>query len=135
MKISKTHEEFADRLNFWYTVPKQDVLNHPEKYLGPNWEEVINFWLYLDTLSEEQMKVVEKHYYALNYEERKIARGRSRNVASATIKYGQDASNSAYYSVSYAKSAAYYATEEFIGLDKLLEQGHQPVFFPMFLDL
>jgi hypothetical protein len=127
MKISKTHEKFASY------IKNQGVLDSPQFYIGPNWEEVINFWLYLDTLSEEQMKVVEKRYWDLSYEERKIARGRSRNVARDTTRYSYDA----YCSVSYTcnwKSIAACASLELIGLDKLLEQGHQPVFFPMFLN-
>ncbi len=132
MKISKTHKEFAKRLN------KQDVLNRPEIYLGPNWEAVINFWLYLDTLTEEQLKVVGERYVALNKKKRHISISNAR-VASVTIKYEQDAEIAAYCSVSSTqsvgvKTAAYYATCELLGLDKLLKRGHQPVFFPMFLN-
>jgi hypothetical protein len=59
MKISKTHLKFANILN------STEVLTHPENFLGPNWEEVINFWLYLDTLTEDQLNVVYRHYYNL----------------------------------------------------------------------
>jgi hypothetical protein len=131
MKISKAHKEFAYRLRFLFQISDQDVLNHPENYLGPNWDAVINFWLYLDTLTEDQLVFIIRHYGALSDKDLDIAWDNA-SVASATIKYGQDASNSAYYSVSYAKSAAEYATKELIGLDKLLEKGHQPVFFPLF---
>jgi hypothetical protein len=43
------------------------------------------------------------------------------------------AGSSAYFSVSCAGSAARCSTYELIGLDKLLEQGYQPVFYPLFL--
>jgi hypothetical protein len=46
MKISKTHQRLSDCLE----DPR--ALTNPEDYLGPNWQDVINFWLYLDTLSE-----------------------------------------------------------------------------------
>jgi hypothetical protein len=128
MKISKTHENFADLLK------KQEVLTHPENYLGPNWEEVINFWLYLDTLSYEQLRVAGNRYLALSFEEWIVARKNARDIAEDVTNYTDDATAAVYSSVSYAKSPAEYATLELIGLDKLLEQGHQPVFFPMFLN-
>jgi hypothetical protein len=54
--ISKIHKLFSERLN----DPK--VLTNPEEILGPNFEAVLNFWLFLDDLSEEQWRVVEERY-------------------------------------------------------------------------
>jgi hypothetical protein len=127
MKISKAHRTFA-------IIIKHDVLIHPENYLGPNWEDVINFWLYLDTLTEEQLKTVRKRNGSLSEKQNDIAYDRARVAATATIRYAYDASDSAFDSVSYAKPAAKYATLELIGLDKLLELGLNPVFFPLFLN-
>jgi hypothetical protein len=31
-----------------------DVLTEPEKYLGPNYKTVLNFWSFMDTLNEDQ---------------------------------------------------------------------------------
>jgi hypothetical protein len=135
MKISKTHRNFANRLRSRYNITKQDVLDHPEKYLGPNWEEVINFWLYLDTLNKKQLKVVEERYSALSCTERCIARDKALVAAGATAKYAVYAANAAFDIGSYAQPAAAFATYELIGLDKLLEQDYQPVFFPLFLNL
>jgi hypothetical protein len=134
MKISKTHQRFADYLHDLHDVLDQYVLEHPGDYLGPNWEEVINFWLYLDTLSENQLLVVNKRYWDLSYEERNVAYGRVSNVARDTTKdaeYAEYAGDSAYHTTILATA---HATYELIGLQKLLEQGHQPVFFPMFLN-
>jgi hypothetical protein len=129
MKISRTHKEFAKRLN------KQDVLNHPEIYLGPNWAAVIDFWLYLDTLTIEQLMVVYERYYALSIEELNIAYNKACRAARVTTKYCGLAGPSSYCIVVHrARSAACRATEELIGLDKLLEQDHQLVFFPLFLN-
>jgi hypothetical protein len=128
MKISKTHRNFAIRLN------SQEVLTHPENYLGLNWEAVIDFWLYLDTLSKEQFEIVRDRYWDLSYEERSIAKDKAWEAAADATDFADDASYSAFDSVFCAKPAAEYATKELIGLDKLLEQGHQPVFFPMFLN-
>jgi hypothetical protein len=131
MKISKTHHEFANRLSNQY------VLNHPEKYLGPNWEVVINFWLYLDTLSYDQLHVVYDRWLELSNEEKNISWDKAWSASNAITKYAYDASESALHSVSSfycAKVAAAYSTLELIGSQKLLAQGHEPVFFPMFLN-
>jgi hypothetical protein len=129
MKISEAHQNFASYLK------NQKVLTHPEKYLGPNWEEVINFWLYLDTLNKKQLKIVEERYRALSCTERCIARDKALVAAGATTKYIYSAKNSAYCSVSYGYCAAGFATYELIGLDKLLSQEHHPMFFPLFLNI
>jgi hypothetical protein len=135
MKISEAHQKFAGFQHHVYDIPKQDVLTHPENYLGPNWEEVINFWLYIDTLSENQWLVVWERYRYLSVEECRVASGKVLVAAKATIRYAFDASHSASDSVSYANNTAFWATYELIGLQKLLEQGYQPVFFPLFLNL
>jgi hypothetical protein len=127
MTISKTHKRFADLLE------NLDVLDHPENFLGPNWEAVINFWLYLDTISKKQSIVVLKRWRALSAEERCIYYSRAGGPARVTIKHSWNAVYSVYYD--YVHLAAKYASLEIIGLDKLLAQGHQPVFFPMFLNL
>jgi hypothetical protein len=59
MKISTTHKKFADRL--W----DQPVLEYPERFLGPNWKNVLNFWIYLDTLSAEDTDIIHMRYLVL----------------------------------------------------------------------
>jgi hypothetical protein len=58
MKISTTHQRFVDLLN------DQTALEYPERFLGPNWKDVLNFWIYLDTLSIKRLKSIneEKNY-------------------------------------------------------------------------
>jgi hypothetical protein len=141
MKISKSHQNFVYTLQGLHVIPKQDVLDHTEKYLGPNWEAVINFWLYFDTLTEEQLEVVIERYYMLNVEELRIIENKVWSVLNAardTTKHAYEAIGFALHSVSSfycAKVAVAYATLELIGLEKLLDQGYQPVFFPMLLNL
>jgi hypothetical protein len=134
MKISKTHQEFAYTLQGQYGIPKQDVRYDPENYLGPNWGKVINFWLYLDTLTEDQLRVAQKRYFALSNEERSISYNKAWVAAGNATRYSYNASHAAYSSVSYANGVTKGAIYELIGLDKLLEQGHELVFFPMFLN-
>jgi hypothetical protein len=128
MKISKSHQNFAIRLS------NQDILNHPENYLGSNWKEVINFWLYLDTLSYEQLKAVEYRYATSINEKLRIYKAKACKAAASATDYAYHASCSAYCPHPRAERAAYYTTQELIGLDKLLEQDYQLVFFPMFLN-
>jgi hypothetical protein len=52
VKISRSHRRFA------LCLEDQTALEYPEDFLGPNWKDVLNFWIYLDTLSEEQIKIV-----------------------------------------------------------------------------
>jgi hypothetical protein len=129
MKISKIHQGFANRLY------PQDALNHPENFLGPNWREVINFWLYLDTLTEDQLRVAQKRYFALRDIERDIAYSRVSNGIGVAINFYVPAGHVALCGVTCANNAARYATYEIAVLEELLEQGHEPVFFPMFLNL
>jgi hypothetical protein len=134
MKISKTHKKFAIYLYFYYDVPKQDALNHPEYYLGPNWEAVLNSWLYLDTLSKDQLSVVYGKSLLLSNEEWCIAYNKSFNAARATIKYNGKAKAPKYYELSKCTEARV-TTLELIGLEKLLGQNYKPVFFPLFLNI
>jgi hypothetical protein len=132
---SKIHRSFANSLYCYYGIPKRDVLNHPEKYLGPNWEAVIDFWAHMDTLTQEQLLVVRDRYLALGEEGRHIAGNKVLYATNPGIKYAYPASVAAYSSVSFAQFVAYWSTCELIGLEKLLERGHQLVFFPLFLNL
>jgi hypothetical protein len=66
MKISTTHQRFADNLG------EQAALEYPEHFLGPNWKDVLNFWIYLDTLSCEDFKIFVDLYKALGDTETRI---------------------------------------------------------------
>jgi hypothetical protein len=57
MNYSFLHQNLAIQLNRIHNINKQDVLEHPEKYLGPNYKEVLNFCFYCDSLSYGQKEV------------------------------------------------------------------------------
>jgi hypothetical protein len=59
MQYSKSHQKFAECL------PVR-ALAEPQEFLGPNYEAVLNFWWFLDTITEEQEEVVRDRYDALN---------------------------------------------------------------------
>jgi hypothetical protein len=68
MNYSKTHKWFASHLNFYHNTNEQDVLDHPENYLGSNYKEVLNLWFYWDSLSSEQIDVYWDRVDSLNSE-------------------------------------------------------------------
>jgi hypothetical protein len=45
---------------------QHEVLSDPKKYLGSNWEKVLEFWWYIDTLSDEEKKKISRRYLALD---------------------------------------------------------------------
>ena len=62
MIYSKTHKRFE------YILDNQRALSHPDEFLGPNWRDVLNFWLYLDTLGLEQRELARDLYWKLQPE-------------------------------------------------------------------
>jgi hypothetical protein len=49
MKISKTHYQLLD------ITQDNEALTNPQKYLGPNYQEVLRFWNHLDKMSVSQL--------------------------------------------------------------------------------
>jgi hypothetical protein len=128
MTYSKAHQCFADCLN------NQRALEHPEDYLGSNWKDVLNFWWYLECLSEEQWKIVWERYWALDP---KIQGAAWKAARDAALDAAVDAAAAcvAAGNAAYAALGAGYATYELIGSHRLLEQGKPLTFLPLFLDL
>jgi hypothetical protein len=85
MKYSESHKQFASQLNRYHNINQQDVLDHPENYLGPNYKEVLNFWLYWDSLSEEQMVVFCNRVDSLDIQTRKKAHSTAEELAKEVI--------------------------------------------------
>ena len=129
MKISKTHKHFSERLS------EPRVLTNPEEFLGPNFEAVLNFWLFLDELSEDQWETVDGLYldfYDNQFSEWNKAADEAWKVSAETI--GEEFE----YHASYAARDVYgnvacYATRELIGMHLILEQNKPLTFLQMFL--
>jgi hypothetical protein len=85
MSHSKLHKQFAYSLNDVYSINEQDVLDYPEKYLGPNYREVLNFWFYRESLYYKQWKVYDKSRISLDYESRVKAHNTAEELASEVI--------------------------------------------------
>ncbi len=91
----------------------------------------MNFWIYLDTLSDEQFKMANSSYWALDMKDRQnavnLAWTAASNVTSELIL------DSVWWS--FPDSASRAATPELMGAHKILEEGKLLTFVPMFLNL
>ena len=132
--ISKTHQLFSEYLK------NPRVLTNPEEFLGPNYKEVLNFWLILDDLSQEQWRVVKERdddaFYNENRSEWRKARDLALETAEEVVgsKYAYYAGLAA--SIVTNSDAADWATTELIAMHKILEVHQQPLtFFEMFLEI
>jgi hypothetical protein len=117
MKISRTHKRFADHLD------DQTALEYPERFLGPNWKDVLNFWIYYDTLSDDVLRLIIRRHQAI--EDLNYVKNLSWNAAENTI--GEYYTRVA-YDVTHSLS---YLTCELIGSHKLETLN----FLPLFLNL
>jgi hypothetical protein len=130
--ISKSHKRFSER------VRNTRVLTNPEEFLGENFEVVLNFWLILDDLSEEQLSIVNERYRAFcseNCSERAKAADLAWNASEEVVGW-RYSYVSGWAAADVTKSeAAYWATRELIGMHKILEDQQNPlIFFQMFLE-
>ena len=86
MNYSSAHKSFANYVNCRdHNINKQDVLDHPENYLGPNYREVLNCWFYWDSLSDEQWEVFDKRWGELSLETREKSRKTATELAAEVI--------------------------------------------------
>ena len=129
--ISKSHKLFSERLR------NSRVLTTPEDFLGENFEAVLNFWLILDDLSEEELKAVEERQWAFydeNYSEYLKARDLANEASEEVVgwRYSHDSGRSVY--IVTTSFSGGWATRELIAMHLILEQ--QPLtFFEMFLEV
>jgi hypothetical protein len=60
MNYSNSHQHLAS------TPDTYNAYDYPEKYLGPNYASVLNFWWHLETLTKEQLLELEGKYKLKN---------------------------------------------------------------------
>jgi hypothetical protein len=85
MNYSERHKRFVSNLNCYHNINQQDVLDHPENYLGPNYKELLNYWFYRDSLSSEQWNVYWDRVYSLDIETRTKADSTAEELAEEVI--------------------------------------------------
>ena len=142
--ISVAHSVLLRKINDSQDGAPSDVLTNPEKYLGPNYQKVLEFWFKIDSLSTEQWKVVADRYHNLDSSAgnaasdaagaaaRAAASDAASDAAGAAARAAasdavSDAAGAAARAA--ARAAAWYATYELIG------GIENPVFVPMFDNL
>jgi hypothetical protein len=125
MTYSKIHQNFSQRLK------QPDALTDPEKYLGPNYQDVLNFWIYLETLSDEEKDEIDSRYYALDDYVRDTATDAARDAAEEVVgeKFSDAAWDAAYDVTGWWVFCD--ATYELIGHHKLLEQNKSLIIVPL----
>jgi hypothetical protein len=126
MTYSKIHQAFSELLE------QPDAITNPEKYLGPNWEDVLNFWIYLDTLSDEERGEMKDLYWDLDDNVRESAFVAAWDAAAEVVGWGfREAAWCAAYDVTGCGLVFAYATLELITHHKLIEQYKTPTFLPI----
>lgn len=120
-------------------MSNENILTQPEDFLGPNYQTVLNFWTFLDSLSEEQWKEVEKRD---GDTEVHIVENASEDAAESVRKMLPDffTGNNSRFDLFYdsnigAPDTAWDATCELIGMNSLLDEGKSLTFVPLFSDL
>jgi hypothetical protein len=122
MKISDTHQRLSKELN------NPEVLTNPESFLGPNWETVLRFWLYWESLTREQKYELVRRYDANNYVTRNRAWYLAYNAVVEVI--GEDNNQAVWCAAPFLP-----LTRELIAMHLLFERGHQLTFVPLIKDL
>ena len=65
--ISRSHKQISDNVN-------REILTSPQDYFGPNYKDLLNFWVYYETLSEYQLGNVWEKIYAMDFDTGRQAR-------------------------------------------------------------
>ena len=134
MNYSKAHRNLA------LHADTPDVYNNPKKYLGPNYEAVLNFWWYLETLTTEQILELEgnyeleytlynKRYPALvDYVEGILGYSRESNAVHASRSHVRDI-------MGQFPNIPAPVTLELIAMHTILGRGESLIFVPMLSNL
>jgi len=117
--ISVAHSVLLRLINDGEPGAPSDVLTNPEKYLGNNYQAVMKFWWFIDTLTTHQRLEVSRRYRALDPAARWDARLILISGVHSTTALGAGAasvaSNDAGFVVGYAAEDATYELMAGIG--------------------
>jgi hypothetical protein len=119
MKISNTHQSLSNCLK------NPEVLTNPESFLGPNWETVLRWWLYCESLTYEQKNELFHRWCAIDRDTHNRAFVLVHNAVIKVI--GVDNRDAVWYAAPYPKTITF----ELIAMHLLLERGHSLTFVPL----
>lgn len=111
-------------------------ISDPETQLGPNYQTVLNFWLFLDNLSEEQMESIGQKYSRLEMDNRfqnRVAEYASKVLVNEETVWHEVANQSKhlFYPMEF-RIALTWATHEIICMHKLIEDDVPIAILPLF---
>ena len=112
MKKSQTQIEF-------------EKTGHSVEELGPNWQTVLNFWLFLDNLSEDQREVVVFRNDEMHYNKRRRVDKLTHRSVNKVIPESVKRKIPLY-------AAQLFATYEIIAAQEILDEAGEITFLPMF---
>jgi hypothetical protein len=139
MNYSKIHAHVAE----YDAIDRDEILNEPQNYFGPNYQTVLNFWWFVESLQEEHLEKItelyDKEFEISNFD------GEIRLLNIAEQRIDQDFLSSAIgdciceeiphsdYSIRQSSHGAiFHATCELIAMDIIFERGEALVYVPMF---
>jgi hypothetical protein len=134
MNYSKAHQNLAQ------SADTPDVYNNPKKYLGPNYEAVLNFWWYLESLTTEQLSELESKYdlecMRYNREYLTLTDCADAIVGFSTRLRATEASRSHVRGIiGKFPNIPSPVTLELIAMHTILDRGESLIFVPMFSNL
>jgi hypothetical protein len=112
MELSRTHRSFIDH-------------GYSLETLGPNCKTALNFWLYLDSLTESQKNIASGRN-VLTYDEGYKARILLFGVVGVSLW------DNILYSMPYTYLEPFYASCEIIVMQDILNMGEKLTYLPMF---
>jgi hypothetical protein len=122
MTYSKAHQRFSNYLN------KPEALINPQDFLGPNYETVLNFWKYVESLDEETHNRINQRFFSYQ-----LRLYHSNELCDKVFDRVRVDSYYLYLACSSLQNEAIArATYEIILMDQLLEEGYKMTFLPMF---
>lgn len=112
-----------------YLKNRPDALDDTVQHFGPNYEAVLNFWVYIDTLTEDQIRSImttDSRPYSLEVYCKNIVFDQYGVWYSA--RYFRALETSGYEFSSFLG----YATLELVAMHDLLNAGHKLILIPRF---
>lgn len=131
MKISTTQQRFIEAHGD----------NNYSTLMGPNWHTILNFWLYLDTLSTSQIETVSRGLSQLHQDDTFTSHRQTivdfssllvpvpSRVWRVAADEARKTGNRGYM------DAVEWATDEMICYHKIIEHGKKLIYIPLFGDL
>jgi hypothetical protein len=123
MTYSKTQQSLSDNLE------NTEVLTNPEQFLGPNYQTVLRFWLYFESLTDEQENELIRRYDAIDDDTLNRAMALANKTAIEVI--GRDNWRALWFVIPFPTTITY----ELITMHLLFERGYSLTFVPLIKDL